>query len=49
MMFTGAYSGRLAEVFGDYYKNRAGSNTIVKAYAAYNSFNYVIRKEKLTL
>lgn len=46
MMFTGAYSGRLAEVFGDYYKNRAGSNTIVKAYAAYNSFNYVIRKRK---
>ena len=33
-------------MFGDYYKNRAGSNTIVKAYAAYNSFNYVIRKRK---
>lgn len=45
MMFTGAYSGKLTEVFGDYYKNGAGIN-IVKAYAAYNSFNYIIKDRK---
>ena len=45
MMFTNVYSNRLAEVFADYYNNVAGYS-IVKAYAAYNSYNYVIKNKK---
>ena len=45
MMFTGAYSGKLTEIFEHYYKHKAGS-MIVKAYVAYNSYNYVCRKRK---
>ncbi|MGN0316646.1 MAG: DUF5717 family protein [Lachnospira sp.] len=45
MLFTGVHSGRLTEVFTDYYKKGA-SRLLIKAYAAYNAFLYVLKQKK---
>lgn len=45
MIFTGKHTGRLTEVFTDYYRKGA-RNVIVKAYAAYNAFLYLVKQKK---
>lgn len=45
LMFTGELSERLKNVFNSYYKNGA-SEMIVKAYASYNAFMYLIKKRQ---
>lgn len=45
MMYTGVHTGRLTEVFADYY-SKIPDMLIVKAYLSYNSQLYLIRQKK---
>lgn len=45
MLFTGVHSGRLTEVFTNYYLN-SPDMLVVKAYLSYNAQLYVIRQKK---
>lgn len=45
MMYTGVHTGRLTEVFTDYY-SKMPDKLIVKAYLSYNSQFYLLRQKK---
>ena len=44
MMYTGVHTGRLTEVFTDYY-SKMPDKLIVKAYLSYNSQFYLLRQK----